>query len=215
MDSLQRRCAAAGVELRWQTEVSGWRSNGNRISSVQLRGEELTADEFVLSAGVWTANLGRDLGLRLPMQAGKGYSLTLAKPARSPKGCALLTEARVAVSPMNGKLRFGGTMELAGIDESVNPIRVRGIIDAVKRYYPEFSDQDFAGIEPWRGLRPCTPDGLPYIGRTSRSQNLVVAAGHAMMGISLAPITAQLAADAIDGVPPSSDLALLSPDRFH
>src|SRR5437763_9987440 len=154
MDVLQRRCAAAGVELRWQTEVSGWRTSGSRIDSVQIRGEALSADEFVLCAGVWTDSIGRDLGLRLPMQAGKGYSLTLTKPAHSPKSCALLTEARVAVSPMNGKLRFGGTMELAGIDESINPIRVRGIIDAVKRYYPQFTDQDFAGIEPWRGLRP-------------------------------------------------------------
>jgi D-amino-acid dehydrogenase len=151
----------------------------------------------------------------LPMQAGKGYSVTLARPARSPSACALLTEARVAVSPMNGKLRFGGTMELAGIDESVNPIRVRGIVEAVKRYYPEFTDQDFAGIEPWRGLRPCTPDGLPYVGRTARARNLVIAAGHAMMGVSLAPVTAKLAADAIDGAAVSTDLALLSPDRFH
>src|SRR5436190_20949094 len=187
----------------------------NRITSVQTRGGELAADEFILSAGVWTGQLGRDLGLRLPMQAGKGYSLTLPTPGRSPTGCALLAEARVAVSPMNGKLRFGGTMEMAGIDETINPIRVRGIIDAVKRYYPEFSDQDFAGIEPWRGLRPCTPDGLPYIGRTTRARNVVIAAGHAMMGVCLAPVTAKLAADAIDGVPPSSDLALLSPNRFH
>jgi D-amino-acid dehydrogenase len=185
------------------------------VGAVRLVDGELTADEFILCAGVWSSNLGRALGLRLPMQAGKGYSLTLTKPVRSPQGCALLTEARVAVSPMNGKLRFGGTMELAGIDETINPIRVRGIINAVKRYYPEFTDQDFAGIEPWRGLRPCTPDGLPYIGRTSRAQNLVVAAGHAMMGICLAPVTAKLAADAIDGVPPSSDLAVLSPDRYH
>jgi D-amino-acid dehydrogenase len=106
-------------------------------------------------------------------------------------------------------------MELAGIDESINPIRVRGIIDAAKRYYPEFTDQDFAGIEPWRGLRPCTPDGLPYVGRTAKARNLVLAAGHAMQGISLGQVTAKLAADAIDGVPASNDLALLSPDRFH
>src|SRR5262249_16939491 len=114
MDVLQRRCAAAGVELRWQTEVSGWQTSGSRITSVRLGREEGTADGFVICAGVWTGGLGRELGLRLPMQAGKGYSLTLTKPARSPKACALLTEARVAVSPMNGKLRFGGTMELAG-----------------------------------------------------------------------------------------------------
>ena len=215
METLQRRCAAAGVELRWQAEVSGYRTSGNRITSLQVENEAIAADEFILCAGVWTDGIGRELGLRLPMQAGKGYSLTLTKPARSPKSCALLTEARVAVSPMNGKLRFGGTMELAGIDESINPIRVRGIIAAAKRYYPEFTDEDFAGIEPWRGLRPCTPDGLPYIGRTSRARNLVVAAGHAMQGISLGQITAKLAADALDGAPPSGDLALLSPDRFH
>lgn len=215
MDSLQRRCASAGVEFRWQTEVRGWRAESGRVRAAVLSNEELKADEFVLSAGVWTSHLGRGLGLRLPMQAGKGYSLTLPKPARSPSGCALLAEARVAVSPMNGRLRFGGTMELAGIDETINPIRVRGIIDAVKRYYPEFSDQDFAGIEPWRGLRPCTPDGLPYVGRSARASNLVVAAGHAMMGVCLAPVTAKLAADAIDGAPPSTDLALLSPDRYH
>jgi len=215
MDVLQRRCAAAGVELRWQAEVSGYRTSGSRISSLQVESEEVSADEFILCAGVWTGAIGRELGLRLPMQAGKGYSLTLTNPARSPKACALLTEARVAVSPMNGRLRFGGTMELAGIDETINPIRVRGIIDAVKRYYPEFTDQDFAGIEPWRGLRPCTPDGLPYVGRTAKAENLVIAAGHAMMGISLAPITAKLAADAIDGAPAARDLALLSPDRFN
>lgn len=215
MESLERRCAVAGVEFRWQAEVTGWRQRGNRIAAAMFSGEELGADEFVLCSGVWTSGIGRLLDLRLPMQAGKGYSLTLPKPARSPKACALLNEARVAVSPMDGKLRFGGTMELAGIDETINPIRVRGIINAVKRYYPEFSDQDFAGIEPWRGLRPCTPDGLPYIGRTARASNLVVAAGHAMMGVCLAPVTAKLAADAIDGVPPSSDLALLSPDRYH
>jgi hypothetical protein len=153
MDSLQRRCAAAGVELRWQAEVNGYSTSGSRITSLQVDSEEIAADEFILCAGVWTSAIGRELGLRLPMQAGKGYSLTLTNPARSPKSCALLTEARVAVSPMDGKLRFGGTMELAGIDESINPIRVRGIIDAAKRYYPQFTDQDFAGIEPWRGLR--------------------------------------------------------------
>jgi len=215
MDSLQRRCAAAGVEFRWQTEIRGWRVDGTRIGAVRLSRDELRADEFILAAGVWTTKLGRELGLRLPMQAGKGYSLTLANPARSPMACALLTEARVAVSPMNGRLRFGGTMELAGIDESINPIRVRGIIDAVKRYYPEFSDRDFAGIEPWRGLRPCTPDGLPYVGRTAKAANLVIAAGHAMMGICLAPASAQIAADAVAGATPTGELALLSPDRYH
>ena len=116
---------------------------------------------------------------------------------------------------MNGKLRFGGTMELTGMDESINPIRVRGIIEAVQRYYPQFGEQDFAGIEPWCGLRPCTPDGLPYVGRTRAAQNLVVAAGHAMLGITLGPITGRIAADVLHGTPAKYDLAALSPDRYH
>ena len=207
MDALQRKCAVAGVEFRWNTAAGPWRSAGDRILSLG----ELEADEFVLAAGSWSPPLARSLGLRLPMQAGKGYSLTLERPRRSPRTCAVLSEARVSVSPMNGSLRFGGTMELAGLDESINPIRVRGIIDAVQRYYPDFTSQDFNGVQPWRGLRPCTPDGLPYVGRSARAQNLVVATGHAMMGVSLGPVTGKLVADVLDGVPGP---AQLSPDRY-
>jgi D-amino-acid dehydrogenase len=115
---------------------------------------------------------------------------------------------------MNGALRFGGTMELAGLDESINPIRVRGIIDAVQRYFPDFGPGDFEGIQPWRGLRPCTPDGLPYVGRTARAPNLVVATGHAMMGVSLAPVTGRIVAAILDGEQPPID-DMLSPDRYH
>src|SRR5258705_7570184 len=105
MASLQRRCAAGGVEFRWQTNVGGWRIEGGRV-----RVAGIEADEFVLCAGVWTDGLGRELGLRLPMQAGKGFSLTLTKPPRSPKSCALLTEARRAVRPINRELRLCGPM---------------------------------------------------------------------------------------------------------
>ena len=207
MDALQSKCAAAGVEFRWNTEAGAWRTAGDRILS--LGG--LEADEFVLAAGSWSPPLARSLGLRLPMQAGKGYSLTLERPRRSPRTCAVLSEARVSASPMNGSLRFGGTMELAGLDESINPIRVRGIIEAVQRYYPDFSSQDFNGVQPWRGLRPCTPDGLPYVGRTARAQNLVVATGHAMMGVSLGPVTGRLVAGVLAG---EKSHKLLSPDRY-
>jgi D-amino-acid dehydrogenase len=169
----------------------------------------------VLSAGSWSPQLARALGIKLPMQAGKGYSLTLPRPRQSPQFCAILTEARVAVTPMDGALRFAGTMEIAGLNEDITPARVRGIIDAVPRYYPDLERADFEGIQPWRGLRPCSPDGLPYLGRTARYSNLVVATGHAMMGITLGPITGSLAADILSGEKPGLDLALLSPDRYQ
>ncbi len=213
---LQSRLLARGVSFAWNTSVVGWRLDGERILAVKLNAEaEIQADAFVLAAGAWSSALARRLGLKIPMQAGKGYSLTLTQPRQSPMLCAVLAEARVAVSPMGSALRFGGTMEIDGLDESVNPIRVRSIVDAVTRYYPDFAPADFEGVRPWRGLRPCSPDGLPYVGRTSRFANLTVATGHAMLGISLGPITGQLIAQILSGERPELDLTLLSPDRFH
>jgi D-amino-acid dehydrogenase len=212
MDALQARCAAAGVQFRWNTAASGWRLDGPAVRALSTPAGDLEADEFVLCTGSWSPGLARGLGLRLPMQPGKGYSLTLPRPRRSPRTCAVLSEARVSVSPMNGQLRFGGTMELAGLDESINPIRVRGIMEAVQRYLPDFGPRDFDGVQPWRGLRPCTPDGLPYLGRSARAPNVVVATGHAMMGVSLGPVTGKLVADTLQGVPAPSQL---SPDRYN
>jgi D-amino-acid dehydrogenase len=116
---------------------------------------------------------------------------------------------------VNGALRFGGTMELAGMNEDINPVRVRGIADAAQRYYPELTAADFAGVQPWRGLRPCSPDGLPYVGRPNHLANFVVATGHAMLGITLAPITGKLCAQILCGERPGLDIALLSPDRYR
>jgi D-amino-acid dehydrogenase len=213
---LQSRLSAHKVQFAWNTAVLGWRLDGDRIAAVQLGLEgEIGADAFVLAAGSWSSDLARGLGLKLPLQAGKGYSLTLAQPRQSPRICAVLAEARVAVSPMGGALRFGGTMEMGGIDESVNSIRVRSIVAAVPRYYPDFTPADFDGIRPWRGLRPCSPDGLPYIGQTSRCANLAIATGHAMLGITLGPITGKLVAQILSGEQPELDLTLLSPDRYH
>jgi D-amino-acid dehydrogenase len=216
MAIVQRRLSERGARFAWNTEISDFRVENDTIRAASSRERvEYEADEFVLAAGSWSSPLGRRLGIRIPMQAGKGYSLTLPRPRQMPKAAAILTEARVAVSPMGSALRFGGTMELAGLDEGANRIRVRSIMQAIPRYYPDFAAGDFAGVEPWRGLRPCSPDGLPYIGRTARLSNLVIATGHAMMGVSLAPITGKLAAQVIAGERPGIDMSLLSPDRFQ
>src|SRR5213078_1578073 len=175
---------------------------------------EFSADEFVLCCGAWSPVVARDLRLNLPMQAGKGYSLTLSKPRQLPQVCAIFTEARVAATPMGNTLRFGGTMELAGVNEEINPVRVQGIIKSVPKYYPDFTPQDFEGIQPWRGLRPCSPDGLPYVGRTARYSNLCLATGHAMMGLSLGPITGRLIAEILYDETPSIQIGLLNPDRY-
>jgi D-amino-acid dehydrogenase len=212
---LTRRLEQEGVEFRWGTEVTGWRRASGSIESVATTGGPLQADDYVVAGGAWSPPLVRDLGLTLPMQAGKGYSLTLPNPKRLPGVPFILTEARVAVTPMGGRLRFGGTMEIAGLDESVNPARVRGIIKSVPRYLPDFRPADFEGLPVWRGLRPCSPDGLPYLGRFRRFTNLWVATGHAMMGLSLGPITGQLLAGMLSGEEPPFDLGLLDPGRYE
>lgn len=209
-DSLERR----GADFHFGSEVKRWSVHGRRIDAAITDAGEIAADEFILCGGAWSPSIAQDLELRLPMQPGKGYSLTLERPPQIPKRCAILSEARVAVTPMGSALRFGGTMEIAGMDERIQSRRVRGIVQAVTRYFPDFSAADFEGIQPWCGLRPCSPDGLPFVGRTGNYANLCVATGHAMMGLSLGPITGKLVAEIIDGESPSHDLSLLSPDRF-
>ena len=212
--ALQAQCVKLGVEFCWNTEVTGWRMSGTRIVAVNTTGGEFAADEVILCGGSWSAVIAQELGLNIPLQAGKGYSLTLAKPRQLPQICAIFTEARVAVTPMDGALRFGGTMEIAGLNEDINPVRVQGILKAVPKYYPQFRVEDFTDVQPWRGLRPCSPDGLPYLGRTAKFANLTLATGHAMMGLSLAPITGKLVGEILTGVKTSFDLSLLSPDRY-
>ena len=212
--ALRGRLASAGVSLRYSTPVDRLRREGSRITAVEATGKSLEADEFVLTAGVWSDDMARQLELNLPMQAGKGYSLTLPNPPQLPKIPIILTEARVAVTPMGNSLRLGGTMELAGIDTRINPSRVRGIVKSVSKYFPEFKPSHFDSIEPWCGLRPCSPDGLPYLGRSSKISNLTIATGHAMMGVSLGPISGKIVADLICGEPPSVDIGLMSPDRY-
>jgi len=212
--TVEAECKKLGVEFVFDSPVTNWKRDRSRIAAACTPRSEHEADEFVLCGGVWSDGVARELGLRLPMQAGKGYSLTLPKPRQLPQLCSILSEARCAVTPMDGALRVGGTMELAGLNEDINPVRVRGIVDSFCRYYPEFSPADFDGIQPWRGLRPCSPDGLPYIGRTARFANLALATGHAMMGLSLGPITGKLVAEILSGEKPAQDISLLAPDRY-
>ena len=214
MAGLKRQCEKLGVKFVWDTDVTSFTHHASRITTLKAGADELRADEFVICGGSWSPIIGSELGLALPMQAGKGYSLTLSKPRELPQLCSILTEARVAVTPMGETLRFGGTMEIAGLNEDINPVRVRGIIKAAVKYFPKFTAEDFAGIQPWRGLRPCSPDGMPYLGRTAKFSNLTIATGHAMMGLSLGPITGKLVSEILSGEKPSLDLTLLQPDRY-
>jgi D-amino-acid dehydrogenase len=211
---LNREVVRQGAQVLWSTEVTGIRSRSGRVESIQTTGGDHVADEYVIAAGSWSPAVARGLDLDLPLQPGKGYSITLPAPKRLPTISSILTEARVAVTPMASSLRFAGTLEITGLDRSVNQERLRGLIESVPRYFPELTPSDFRGLPVWSGLRPCTPDGLPYVGRPSHLSNLSIACGHAMLGLSLGPITGRLLSEVLSGEAPSVDLNQLSPDRF-
>jgi len=203
-----------GVKFEWSTDVLGWRTQNRRVEAMLTSQGEVVADEYVIAAGSWSNSLTSGLKLRLSMQAGKGYSVTMPRPQQKPAMGCILTEARVAITPMGTGLRVGGTMEVTGLDTSINHRRVQGIFKSVPQYFPAFKVEDFQTLPIWCGLRPCSPDGLPYIGRAANYDNFSVATGHAMMGLSLGPITGQLMAEVLSDESPSLDLNPLRPDRY-
>lgn len=213
MAAMRQRLKEAGARFVWDADVTGVCMAMDRLQHVYTGQGQFEADEFVLCGGAWSSGLVRAFGLRLPMQAGKGYSLTLPTPRQLPQLCSIFTEARLAITPMGRSLRFGGTMEIAGLNEQINLRRVEGIIKSVPQYFPEFTREDFRDIKPWCGLRPCSPDGLPYMGRLRTCPNLSIATGHAMMGLSLGPITGKLMAEILSDEKPALDLTLLAPER--
>ena len=203
-----------GVSIEGNTHVHSVVTEAGGIKAVRTTRGEFTAEHWVMATGSWSSWLASVLGMNLPMQAGKGYSFTLKNVAKNTRIPTIFLEARVAVTPMGPDLRFGGTMEITGINHSVNMNRVQGIVNSIRRYYPDMRVEIPAVEKVWHGLRPCSPDGMPYIGRSRRKKNLIVAAGHSMMGLSLGPGTGKLVAQLVDEQPSSVDLALFDPNRY-
>lgn len=211
---LLRKLSEMGATVQWSIDVTRVEREGKRLRAVSDGTRHWEGDAFVLAGGVWSGVLGRQLGVQLPMQAGKGYSMTLTKPPQLPSICSLLMEARVAVTPMGETLRVGGTMEIGGREGVVHAAKLRGITQAMPTYFPAFGPGDFEGQPVWTGLRPCTPDGLPYLGWCPGFTNTCVAAGHAMLGLSLGPVSGAVIASLLTGEDPGIDLRLLEPGRY-
>ncbi|MFK7850113.1 MAG: NAD(P)/FAD-dependent oxidoreductase [Akkermansiaceae bacterium] len=213
-NSLRNAISRMGAEFV-ESEVTDFVRQGDEVIGVKTSaGDSLSGERIVLAGGVATRDLLRKIGVRLPMQGGKGYSFTIPKPRKSLRLCSLLKEGRVAVTPMGESLLVAGTMEICGDDKSISSGRLKGIIESFCAFYPDFRKSDFEGIEPWVGLRPCSPDGLPYLGFLKTQKKVIVASGHSMLGLSLAPITGQLVEGMVSGEPSSMDLSKLDPLRF-
>ena len=212
MTGLKANLKSKGVQFFTNEKVIDLEISNTNIKSIKTERQTLHADEFVLAAGSWSNILSKKLGIKLLLQAGKGYRVNSERETGITIP-AILAEAKVAITPMNGFTRFAGTMEIAGINHSINKVRVEAIANAATRYYPNIKLTEHEKESAACGLRPVSPDGLPYIGKSKKCKNLTIASGHAMMGWSMATGTGKLVSEIISDKKPSLNLAPFHPDR--
>lgn len=213
VEAVGHAAVESGVRISPRTEVLSLLRTGSRIEGVRTTGGEVRAATTVLAAGAWSTSLARGVGLFLPVEGGKGYHVDFDLAPGDPGLPVAFAESRVIATPLPGRLRLAGTLELAGLDESVSPRRVEAIVRAGRAGIAGLEGRRAVGV--WRGLRPCAPDGLPIVGPAPGLSGLVLATGHAMMGLTLAPITGRLVAELVSGRPASYELGPLRPDRFQ
>ncbi len=202
-----------GAEIRAGVEILRLRNSNGRISALDTTAGPLRAGTVVLAAGTWSRDLARNVGVDLPLEAAKGYHLEIEGQPLQAGIPIYMEEARVVATPLGSRLRVSGTLELSGLDTRVDPIRVEALGRAARRTLDVSPDAQT--VQVWRGLRPCAPDGLPIIGPADGVANLFVATAHAMLGITLAPVTGEIVANLISGEQPRHDIEPFKPSRFR
>ncbi|MBQ0734813.1 NAD(P)/FAD-dependent oxidoreductase [Aquimarina celericrescens] len=212
MEEMKSYLEASGVVIHRNEKINDLTVKNEKISSISNATHTYIADEFVLAAGSWSSILSKKLGIKLLLEPGKGYRINSERDFGITMP-AILAEAKVAITPMQGFTRFAGTMEIAGINHDINKVRVEAIANATQRYYPNIKLTAEEKNTATCGLRPVSPDGLPYIGKSTYCKNLTIATGHAMMGWSMGPSTGKLVSEIISDKKPSLDLDVYHPDR--
>jgi D-amino-acid dehydrogenase len=211
--SLARTLTELGVDLVEDCTVEGFKVSGRTAVGVRTDLGDFRPREIVVAAGSWSAMLARTLGLELELQPVRGYTVTVRRPGNAPRGLVLLVEGTVAVRPFSDQLRFGGDMVLAGMDSSVSRRRVARVLRTVQAHLPALERSEV--LQVWTGLRPCTPDSLPFLGRAPAYDNVTVAAGHGHNGMGLTPVGGLLVAQLLDGSTPAMDLGPFRLDRYR
>ena len=203
-----------GVVLRGMEEVKDINTAFGHISGICTKRGDCIADEYVIAGGISSVELFRKLGIYIPLQPGKGYSFDLpaALPVKHP---AILVDGRVAISMLPGKTRISGTMQIGSGDNKINRNKINGIVKTVNNYFPENKIDTPRDEDVWVGHRPCSADGLPYVGRSSKFSNLLIATGHAMMGVSMSAITGKLLSELVSDNETSVALDKLYPERYN
>src|SRR6185295_14082642 len=207
MKGLIHKLVSSGVRLYAEEEVIRFEKTKSSIAEIITNRNKFRADQVIIATGAWSREIAAMMDIRLPLVPGRGYSVTLENSPYKVNYPAVLMEGRTAITPMDGnKIRFGGTMEITSTAKAPRMNRVQGILNAVKRFYPEFDVPMPAPEKTWYGYRPCSADGLPYIGKVKKWNNVVVATGHSMLGLSLGAGTGKLVNEIINELPLSMDI---------
>ena len=213
VQGMEKIVESKGVMIHRQTKVTGFEVRGKEVRSVRTEVREFAADRFVLATGSWSPQVARLLPMRVPIQPAKGYAISMKRTDQGPVYPMRLLEAKAAVTPMGEIVRYAGTLELAGMDRSINQRRVDGIRRGVRQFLREEAEGET--VEVWAGLRPCTPDTVPIIERRHDYENLIVATGHGMLGHSLGPITGKIVSQLVTGEEPDVAVEPLKSDRLE
>jgi D-amino-acid dehydrogenase len=203
-----------GVKFHLKSTVSGFEKTNQKVQAVICDTGRIECDELVIATGSWIPMLCKMLGISLLLQPGKGYSYTYDFVERNIHYPAILVDGRCAVTPWGRNLRIGGTMELSGINQKVLIKRMQGIYDSATNFYPGLNINFPPADKIWNGLRPVTPDGLPYIGRPHTYSNVIVAGGHAMLGISQGTGTGLLVSQMVSNKKTEIDISAFDLHRF-
>ncbi|MBI3852072.1 MAG: FAD-dependent oxidoreductase [Verrucomicrobia bacterium] len=201
-----------GATIIAGAEVFDFHIAGRQIRGVRTTRGEMKADQYILATGAWSHSIAKRLKLRIPVLGGKGYAVIVPSFSPGPKIPMLLVERKIAVTPRGDSVRLAGTLELVNEDDSITSRRVDAILAGTRQFLSLPENPEVREI--WRGLRPCTPDGVPIIGYTGKYENLLLATGHQMLGLQSAPGTGRLAADLILKATPTFDPTPFRADRF-
>jgi D-amino-acid dehydrogenase len=213
MSTLREQLEKQGVVFQLETNILGFEKSGKKVTKVLTDKGDLTGDEVVIATGSWLSDILKDLEIDILLQAGKGYSMTFENIPKNLHYPSILVDDRVAMTPMGADLRMGGTMEISGIGSKMLIKRVQSIYKAAKNYFPDLQVSFPSPDKVWHGFRPLSPDGLPYIGRHSKYDNLVIAGGHGMLGISLAAGSGKLIDEIISGHKLSMEISAFDVER--
>lgn len=212
MSAWTREALEKGVSIDEGCRLDGFDTVGGSVHGARTSNGRYTADRFILAAGAWTPAIGRQLGIRIPVQPGKGYSITMDRPSVCPEIPCYLYERNVVVTPWQSGYRLGGTMEFSGFDHHLNQRRLDNLTTSAALYMRTPVGRRVA--ERWTGLRPMSVDDLPIIDRMPNLDNAYIATGHGMLGLSTATGTGRLITDMILGRSPPFDPAPFSMKRF-